>query len=299
MAGVGRWVVALVAVCGAAAPVTAWARGAETPAELLESARKSFDRKDYERAVTLASRLCRRHAGSAEAEEAMLVWIDGLLEQSQYASAYQICEKMLDTYPRSTHRTAVLRREMKIGDALTRAELDLYVARLSRIAEGVKVIERVIERAPFGPLADDAVLNIGDAYMRTGSYEDARDQYDRLLRNYPNSTLTLRARVSRAKCNYLMSSEAAYDTAPAEEARRELEVLSKVSGDEELARRMTEMRDLLAGGDYSTGVFYVQRGNFRGARRYMEAVIAKYPKSDYAARATRVIAAIKAAEAEE
>ena len=299
MAGAKRWLVALAAVVCLLAPAVARAGAAETAGELLESARQSFDRKDYERAVTLASRVARRHADGAEAEEAMLVWSDALFEQNKYVSAYEVCEKLLDAYPRSTHRTAVLRRELKIGEALTRAELDLYVTRISRITEGVKMMNRVVERAPFGPLADDAVLAIADAHLRAASYEEARDQYDRLLKNYPNSTLTLRARVSRALCSYRMSSDAAYDTAPAEEAKRELEVLSRVSGDEELARRMTEMRDLLAHGDYSTGLFYVQRGNFRGAQRYMGAVIAKYPKSEFAARAKRILASLEAAQAEE
>jgi len=195
----------------------------------------------------------------------------------------------------------VLRREVKIGDALTRAELDLYLKRLSRLPEGVNVLNRVVERAPFGPLADDAVLTIADAYKRAERYEEARDEYDRLLRQYPNSPLGLRARGSRAECSYHMSGGAAYDTAPAEKARSELEILSRVSGagDEELARRMIEMRDLLAQGDYATGLFFVRQGNLGGAVRYMEAVVAKYPKSALAGRAKRILAEIRAARAEE
>ncbi len=290
-----RWAAAL-----AAATCLAGGRAvADEPSEMLAEARKAFDRKGYERAVSLARRVIRRHGDSEAAEEAYLVLIDGLIEQTQYISAYEACEKMLDAYPRSRHRTGVLRREVKIGDSLTRAELDLYLTRLSRLSEGVNVLNRVVERAPFGPLADDAVLTIADAYMRAARYEEARDEYGRLLRQYPNSPLGLRARVSRALCSYRMSNEAAYDTAPAEQARRELEILSRVSGDEELARRMAEMRDLLAHGDYATGLFFVRQGNLGGAARYMEAVVAKYPKSEFAGRAKRIIAEIRAARAEE
>ncbi|MFW6161592.1 MAG: outer membrane protein assembly factor BamD [Planctomycetota bacterium] len=292
-----RWAAALALACWAAGPVRATLAG--EAADTLEEARKAFDRKEYGRAARLAGRVIDRHGATEEAEEAHVVRIDALFEQDKYSSAFQVAEEMLDNYPRSRLRTAVLRRELKIGDAMTRAELDLVVISLSRLSEGVNVLERVIERAPFGPLADDAVLTIADAYLRAGKYVAAREQYDRLLRSYPNSSLGLRARVSRALCNYRLSSEAAYDTAPAEQAKRELEILSRVSGDEELARRTDEMRDLLAHGDYSTGLFYVRRGNFKGAVNYMEAVVAKYPQSEYADRAKRIIAEIQAARAEE
>lgn len=292
-----RWAAVLAAAwctLGPAVPALA-----AEPADTLEEAKKAFDRKRYERAASLAKRVVKRHPATREAEEAYLVWIDALFERAKYSSAFDAAEKMLDNYPRSRLRTAALRRELKLGDALTRAELDLLVVSLSRLEEGVKVLERVVERAPFGPLADDAVLTIADAYLRVGKYVEAREQYDRLLRSYPNSPLGLRARVSRALCNYRLSRQAAYDTAPAEQAKRELEILSKVSGDEELARRTDEMRDLLAHGDYATGLFYVRRGNFKGAARYMEAVVAKYPKSEYAGRAKRIIAEIRASQAEE
>ncbi len=298
MGGWRRCACALAVACCALWVGGARALAAE-PGESLEAAKKAYDRKDYGRAASLSRRLVRRHPETAEAEEAHLVWIDALVEQAKYVKAYETCERLLDNYPRSRHRAAALRRELKVGDAMTRAELDLYVLRLSRLAEGVNVLEQIVARAPFGPLADDAVLTIADAYLRAGKYEEAREQYDRLLRSYADSPLGLRARVSRALCNYRLSSEAAYDTAPAEHAKRELEILAKVSGDEEMARRVGEMRDLLAQGDYSTGLFYVARGNFEGAARYMKAVLAKYPKSEFAGRAQRIIAEIRAAQDEE
>ena len=299
MRGWRRWAAALAAACCVAGPGIGLALAARGPAETLDEAKRAFDRKAYGRAASLAKRVTRRHPETAEAEEAFVVWIDALSERAKYADAYGICERMLDAYPRSGHRAAVLRRELKIGDALTRAELSLYLFSLSRLSEGVGVLERVIERAPFGPLADDAVLTIADAYLRAGKYDEARKQYNRLLESYPKSPLALRARMSRALCNYRMSGEAAYDISPAEQAKRELEILSRVSGDEELLRRTAEMRDLLAHGDYSTGLFYVRRGNIEGAVRYMNAVVAKYPKSEQAARATRILAGIRAAKAEE
>jgi len=301
MGALKRGVAALAVVCCAAGPASQWARAAaaDPAAELLEAAKKAFDGRRYGRATSLAKRVARRYPASPAAEEAMLVRIDAEFERGKLPRAYQTCEEMLQAYPRSKHRTAVLRRELKIGDALTRQQARVLLFRLSRLDEGVNVLKSVIEHAPFGPLADDAVLAIADAYLGAGKHEEARDYYDRLLRDYPTSELALRARVSQALCDYRMSDKAPHDVAPAERARRELAVLSRVSDDQTMTRRMAEMRDLLARSDYDTGLFYVRRGNVEGAARYMKAVASKYPKSEYAGRAKRILEAIRAAQAEE
>jgi outer membrane protein assembly factor BamD (BamD/ComL family) len=147
----------------------------------------------------------------------------------------------------------------------------------------------VIEHAPFGPLADDAVYAIGEAYYRQADYERALEHYERLIKQYRDSALLIRARVRRAACNAKLSEGAPYDLEPAEQAKKDMDLLVRLSGDEELAGQAREMRDVLARSDYETGLFYFERRNIHAGIRYLGAVVARYPESEYAKRARRIL----------
>jgi outer membrane protein assembly factor BamD (BamD/ComL family) len=279
----------LAAACGFAALGGGRLVAAETPEQLLASAKQAFDRKDFSRARRLAQRVVDKHPASAVVVDAWLVVVDSLLESQEHTAAFEQCEKLLEAHPQTKYRTAVLRREFEIGQVLAASQYSVAFVRFKRLQEGVKILERVIEHAPFGTLADRAVYAIGEAYFHDGDYEAARDQYDRLLKHYPNSELIIRARVRRATCNQKLVAGSPYDMRPVEQAKADMDVLVKLSGNKEVAAQAAQMGELLAQGDYETGLFYFGRANIEGGVRYMKAVINKYPDSEYAGRARRIL----------
>jgi len=272
---------------------------ATSPEELLASARQAFDRKRYGRARREASRILKRYPGSAVAVDAWVVVIDSLVQEESLPRAFEECEKLLKAHPQTKQRSAVLRREFQIGEALAKSHVRVLFFRLSRVQEGVRVLERVIEQAPFGPLADDAVYAIGEAHYRRGDYEAALEQYDRLIKQFPDSGLVVRARTRRAACNAKLTEGSAYDLDPAEQAKADMDVLARSSGSEHLAGEAEQMRDVLARSDYDMGLFYFRRGSIRAGVRYMKALVARHPDSEYAVRARRILGAVPAAYREE
>jgi outer membrane protein assembly factor BamD (BamD/ComL family) len=270
-----------------------------TPDGLLASAKGAFDRQEYVSARQLARRVVRQHPTAPQVVDAWLVLIDSLAKLENHPRAAQECERLLAAHPQTRHRSAILRREFEIGKALAHSHARLLFFRFSRREEGAEVLEKVIAHAPFGPLADDSILAIAEAHLAARDFAVARDQYDRLLKHYPDSDLAIAARVRRAVCNMHLSAGAAYDPEPAEEARKDLELLSRVSGDAEIAARARAVRDVMAQGDYEAGLYYLRQGNLEGGVRYLEAVVAKYPDSEYAARARRLLATARDAQAKE
>ena len=206
---------------------------------------------------------------------------------------------MLATHPETRHHSSVLRREFVIGEALTTSRVKVLLFSVTSLHDGVNVLEKVVAHAPFGPLADDAVYAIGEAHYRAEDFAAARDQYDRLLKQYPKSELVIRARVRRSASNAKLAEGAPYDLQPVEDARKDIDVLVRLSGNEQLAAQAGEMRDLLAQGDYDAGLFYFRMANIEAGVRYMKAVRARYPKSEYAERARRILLLIAEAEGEE
>jgi outer membrane assembly lipoprotein YfiO len=183
----------------------------------------------------------------------------------------------------------VLRREFEIGKTVAFSYADLVLFRLPKHEEGVAMLERVIKHAPYGPLADESVMMIAEAYYAREDYEAARDHFDRLLRQYPDSKLIVKARVRRALCNIRLAEGAAYDPTPAQEAEADLSLLAKISQDKTIEAQAAEMRDLMARRDYEGGLYYFRRRNIPGGLRYMESVIRKYPTTEYAERARRIL----------
>ena len=276
---------ALVAGCGNPARVPAEQR--------LADARRAFSRGSYGRARSQANRVLRWHPTSPVVADAWLVVIDCYIAQRNWPRAFEQCEKLLAAHPQTKQYTAVLRREFQIGEALAAARVWLFFFTAKRTEEGVRVLERVIERAPAGPMADRAVYAIGEAYFRAEDYEKARAAYARLLKDYPNGSLVIRARVRRATANQRLAEGPAYDDEPARAARRDMEDLARMSGNERVARYAHDLRDMTARGDYDAGLFYFSRYSIDGGARYMKAIMARYPDSEYSDRAERILGLVK------
>ncbi len=265
----------------------------ETAEQRLLAAKQAFDRKEFSRARGLASRIVSREPTSPVVVEAWLVVIDSYIEQQSWARAFEECEKLLTAHQHTKYRVAVLRRELQIGEAMAASRVSLLLFSVKRLDEGVKVLERVIEHAPFGPLADRALYAVGEARFRDGDYAAARDSYDRLLKEYPNSDLIIRARVRRATCNQRLALGPPYDLTPAQAARADMEDLARMSGSERVARYARDLRDMMARGDYESGLFYFNRYGLDGGVRYMKAIISRYPDTEYAERAGRILDLVK------
>jgi len=242
------WCAAPLAALAMLAALGASCLGAgATSRQLLAEAKDHFDRGEYARARRLAQRVVKADPTSPVALEAWLLVVDCYMKEDEPLKAYQECERLLSAHPRTKYRSAIIKREFTIGRQICLSRARKGRARkglfgLVGAQEGIDILNKVVERAPFGPLADDAVFTIGEAYFIGGDYEAARDQFDHLIKNYPRSELAVRARVRRAYCNARLVEGAPYDLTPVVEAKRDLEALSRISGDETLRRQAATTR---------------------------------------------------------
>jgi outer membrane assembly lipoprotein YfiO len=262
-----------------------------SPEGLLAAAKRAFDGKQYAQAQALADRLLARHPEAVAAADARLVLIDALTGQGKHLEAFEQCEKFLTAHPETRRRNEILQREFDLGRALIEARGTVLVFSYSRFLDGVRVLEKVIEHAPFGSWADDAVFAIAEAHRERGNFEEARDHYERLLKNYPDSALSRRAVIGRAACNYQLTEGAPYDSKPAEDAAKDLDRLARsaAGGGPDVADRRDALRDTLARGHYESALYYFRNQNVDAGLRYLETVLAKYPDTTYAARARRIL----------
>jgi outer membrane assembly lipoprotein YfiO len=273
-----------------AAAVTATCAAGEAPKQVLNRARTAYEQQDFAQAQRLAEGLVEEHGTSAVGVDAHLLLIDALASQKKYMKAYEQCEALLAAHPTTRRRSDVLRREFELGKALTASRSSVLIFSFPRLQDGVKVLEQVIEHAPFGPLADDSVFAIAEGHRIHGEFEAARDHYERLIKSYPRSDLVRRALIGRAACNYHLTEGAPYDNRPAHEAEKDFDILARAAGGaKEVTERRDVLRDVIAKGNYDAGLFYFRNGNVEAGLRYLESVIAEYPDSTYARRARRLL----------
>lgn len=271
----------------------AWGGQRESPEQLLTAVRKARARKDYAQAERLARRILARHGEAVVAGDAHVELIEALYQQGRLTQAHHECDKFLKARAGSRHRLGVLGTLYEIGAALTRRRGRLLVVSYSRLSEGIAVLEKVVEHAPFGPKADDAICAIAQALQDHGRYEEARDHYNRLLANYPRSELRRAAIAGRAVCSARLVQGAPYDMKPAEEAEADFALLAREGAGEELAgKRRARMRQAQARAEYETGLYYFRKRKFEAGVRCMGAVIERYPESSFARRARRILARI-------
>jgi len=255
----------------------------------LAEAKAAFDRKQYGKAEGIARKIVEEKGHTPEGVEAWLVVVDSLMMIRNFPAAFQECEKLLTAHPDTKHRSAILRREFEIGKTVAFSYAEVVVFRLYKYEQGVAMLEQVIKHAPYGPLADEAVLMIAEAYYARKDFASAHDHFSRLLRNYPNSKHLVTARVRRALCNVQMADGAEYDPTPAEEAEADLNLLASISKDKSVEAQANQMRELMAAREYEAGLYYFRCKNIDGGLRYLESCIRKYPKSEHAERARRIL----------
>ncbi|NQT87356.1 outer membrane protein assembly factor BamD [bacterium] len=255
----------------------------------LAAAKAAFDRKQFDKAESLARDIVEEKGQTGEGVAAWLVMTDSLMMMRNFPVAFQECENLLAAHPDTKHRSAILRREFEIGKTVAFSHAMVLLFRLSKHEEGVAMLEVVIKHAPYGPLADQSIMMIAEAYYARKDFGAAHDHFDRLLRFYPDSKLIVKARVRRALCSMEMAEGAEYDPTPAEEAEADLNLLAKISQDKSVEARAAEMRELMAHKDYDAGLYYFRCKNIEGGLRYMESVIRKYPTTEHAERARRIL----------
>jgi hypothetical protein len=75
---------------------------------------------------------------------------------------------------------------------------------------GFEGLQFLVDRIPQGAYADDALMALGDEYLRREEYEDAALQYQNLLLRYPDSEWSFRARLRLADAYLARDQGAAY-----------------------------------------------------------------------------------------
>ena len=144
---------------------------------------------------------------------------------------------------------------------------------------------------PNGPLADAALMRVGNAHFRRGEWEDAVDSYETLRKNQPKSKYQKDAHLLELQAKLKIYQGPKYSVVPLKDAQeigeQTLRQFSGQLGEEEhrVRETMAVIFEQRAEREWVMAQYYDNKHEFRAAREYYKLLLDKYARSSFAQRA--------------
>jgi outer membrane assembly lipoprotein YfiO len=261
--------------------------------EALGRAVESFQANDFARASWTCQRLLKSKEVGADGPLAQFLWAASEFERGELNRSYDRFEELEKKFPVSEVGPQVARWELAIASRFLAGHKEKLLGMRIRDmrADAQVVLDRLVERYPYGQLTDRILLRLGDCHRAAGDYAQAVLYYDRLLRDFPRSPLAKQTDFSRLECLLLDCRGPAYDIGGLSEAEQGLDsFISSYPNDPltEVARQYRRtVRELQGEHAYRVAEFYVGQRRWQAARQYFSLVRANFADTAWAAEAGR------------
>ena len=277
------------------------------------AAEKLFQQGKLAEAEAEFARIAKKRKETLWGEKAQYYLAETRYQRGNLVGANDAYVALMTTYPGTSYQEKVVAREYAIAkswlagvDPEAKPEqrpkaADRFSGKFPLVDTGghaIAALEHVRQHDPNGPLADDAVLKIADYHYAHENYEDAAIYYDQLIADHPKSPFLQRAQLASidAKMKGYLGPD--YDGVGLEEAAKTIEQTQATfperaaSRSDDLYHRRALIEDQKAERSYKVGEFYRRTGHYTSAELYYAEVRARWPKSEWAAKAKVQLAAI-------
>ena len=259
-----------------------------------------YHEKRYKEAAAKFKAAAGRWPDSTLEEDALFLQGESLFFADDYPNAHDTFGNLLKKYDNSRYLDKAVLREFSIGrywEKLHDAEPHWPVTpnlsddsrpRFDTFGNAVKAYETVSMNDPTGPLADDSLMALGNLYFVRGRYEDAVYYYDRLRKDYPNSTHQKEAHLLSMKSHEMIYQGALYDITPLKEAGKvadqAITQFGRELGDEQgnVLKTRNKVDLEMAKRDLEMAKFYEGKRQYGAARFYYREIIKDYPRTEVA-----------------
>ena len=150
----------------------------------------------------------------------------------------------------------------------------------------IEVFRTVIKNAPYGKYAAVAQYKIGLYLSEKRMYQEARDEFDKVINDYPQSEWVKAAKYQIAVVDAARSSSPQYDQRVTKVATEEFEEFVKSYPDAQLSAKakaeVAALNDKEAENNYLVAKFYVKQKKYEAAKIYFNIIIEDFPNSSWA-----------------
>ncbi len=274
-------------------PLPAALMEAAARSEQLSQAVESYQATEYAQACRTCKRFLRQAEAGTSGPLAQFLWAASEFRRGELNRSYDLFEDLERKFPASELGPRIARWELAIASRFLGGHKEKLLGFRIRDmrADATVILERLVERYPYGQLTDRLLARLGDCCRAARDYAQAMLYYDRLLRDFPRSPAAREAEFSRLECLILDCSGPTHDVNGLREAEQGLQAfLSSHPGGprvETAQRYLGTVREMQAEHAFRVAGFYVVRQRWEAARRYFRLVRESFPDTRWAEPAAR------------
>lgn len=271
-----------------------------TPKEQLEYALAFMSGKKYNQATAELKKLIKHYPRAKEAPEAQYYTGKILEELNKPYDAYKAYQVVIDKYPFSERAGEIVELEYQIANQLLEGRnkrgklLEVFIGGDDRVIE---IFRTVIKNAPYGKYAAVAQYKIGLYLKERGLYDEARDEFEKTMNDYPRSEWAKAAKFQIAIADTKRSGNAQHEQKTTQLAIDGFKEFVKNHPESELTPeakdQISRLRDKEAENDFVIAKFYEKQKNFKSAKIYYGEIINKYADTVWGPKALTRLKAIE------
>jgi outer membrane protein assembly factor BamD (BamD/ComL family) len=205
--------------------------------------------------------------------------------EGKFTKAVRSYDKFLAEFPTSKLYEAAMEREFGIATAFLGGQKKrvLGVFMMSRYAEGVKVMEKITDRAGDAAIGVKAAVAVAEHYEKRGKFADAYQKWSEISSRWPTGQTGKDSLLSMARCKHAGYKGPRFNGSDLVSARsyyenfklRYPEEAKKIDAD----KILKQIDEQLAYKEFSTGKFYQKSGDKQSADLYYQMVVNNWPDS--------------------
>lgn len=257
----------------------------DTPQEQFDWAMKFYKAKDYKKAVDEFLKLVKYYPQAELAAESQYYAGQSFEGLEEYEQAFLAYQKAIETYPFTKRMEEMIEREFKIGNKFYAGErIKLWgIPTFPSVWKAIEIYQKVVDNAPYGKYADQALYKIGECYKKGGDYQAARLAFQKLIDEHPESKMNEEAKFQVGLCASQASLKPTYDQSVTDEALKEIEDFSRRHPESKLTTEADKMHQALrekkAQSDFSIAEFYWKQRYYDSAAVYYRNIVENYPET--------------------
>jgi len=268
----------------------------DTPQEQLEVGLGFYKSEEYKEAIREFKKLIKHYPRALQAPEAQYHIGLSLEEQGEALKAFKAYQVVIDKYPFSELAIEIVQKQYDIGMQLleTASNRGKFIDAFAGADYNViDVFKTVIKNAPYGDLAAPSQYKIGLYLQEKQLYQEARDEFEKVINDYPDSEWTKAAKYQIALADAQRSTDAQYDQKITQAAVEEFDEFVKMYPDAELTQQAKEqiyqLREKEAENSFVVAQFYEKQKNYKAAKIYYQVVVDDFKDSSWASKSLNKI----------
>src|SRR3989338_4005070 len=268
----------------------------DTPTEQLQHALASYQSKEYKESVRELRKLIDHYPRAREAADAQYYIGSSWEQMDNPQEAFKNYQEVIDKYPFSERSAEIVQKQYDIAVKLLegRGKRGLLAQTFSNTDyPAVDMFKAVIKNAPYGKLAAPARYKIGLYFLENAMYQEARDEFEKVMNDYPESEWAGAAQYQIAVSDSKRSADAPHDQKITQAAGKEFKEFVEHYPDAELSSQAKDqiqgLRDKEAESNFHIAQFYEKNKKYDSARIYYQMIVDEFQNSRWTAQALNKI----------